>query len=81
MQRLQPDSQKSIPAIRANLLSDPNLSPRELTLKTVVHGRGSLISIKRRDLARYFEQNGFKLIREGGNPSIYSNGILTAPIK
>jgi predicted RNA binding protein YcfA (HicA-like mRNA interferase family) len=37
--------------------------------------------VKRKDLVRYFEQNGFKLIREGGNHSIYSNGITTIPIK
>ncbi len=35
------------------------------------------MSVKRKDLVRYFEQNGFKLIREGGNHSIFSNGTVT----
>ena len=39
------------------------------------------MSVKRRDLVRYFEQSGFKLIREGSNHSIYSNGTVTIPIK
>jgi mRNA interferase HicA len=39
------------------------------------------MSVKRKDLVRYFEQNGFRLIREGGNHSIFSNGIATIPIK
>ena len=39
------------------------------------------MSVKRKDLVRYFEQNGFSLIREGGNHSIFSNGTATVPIK
>lgn len=39
------------------------------------------MSVKRKELVRYFEQNGFRLIREGGNHSIYSNGIVTIPLK
>jgi len=39
------------------------------------------MSVKRRDLIRYFEDNGFNLIREGGNHSIYCNGVTTVPIK
>ena len=32
------------------------------------------MSVKRRDLVRYFEQNGFYLLREGKRHSIYTNG-------
>ncbi|HRW25421.1 MAG TPA: type II toxin-antitoxin system HicA family toxin [Spirochaetia bacterium] len=39
------------------------------------------MSVKRKDLVRYFEEHGFHLIREGGNHSIYSNGPVTIPIK
>ena len=39
------------------------------------------MSIKRRDLIRYFEQNQFYLLREGGKHSIYTNGEKTVPIK
>ena len=39
------------------------------------------MSVKRSDLIRYFEKFGFRLIREGGNHSIYSNGTVTVPIK
>ncbi|GEA14054.1 hypothetical protein E308F_02940 [Moorella sp. E308F] len=39
------------------------------------------MSIKRRDLIRYFEVNGFYLLREGANHSIYTNGIKTVPVK
>ncbi|KYH33362.1 MULTISPECIES: type II toxin-antitoxin system HicA family toxin [Neomoorella] len=39
------------------------------------------MSIKRRDLIRYFEANGFYLLREGANHSIYTNGIKTVPVK
>ncbi len=39
------------------------------------------MSIKRRDLIRYLEQNGFSLLREGGKHSIYSNGVKTIPVK
>ncbi|UCE17573.1 MAG: type II toxin-antitoxin system HicA family toxin [Gemmatimonadota bacterium] len=39
------------------------------------------MSIKRSDLIRYFEENGFFFLREGGNHSIYTNDIRTIPIK
>jgi len=39
------------------------------------------MSVKRRDLVAYLEQNGFILLREGGKHSIYSNGVKTVPIK
>ena len=39
------------------------------------------MSIKRRDLTRYFEENGFRLQREGKKYSIYTNDVTTIPIK
>lgn len=40
------------------------------------------MSVKRRDLIRYLEQNGFRLFREGGNHSIYTNDAkATIPVK
>lgn len=39
------------------------------------------MSSKRRDLVRYLEENGFYLLREGGNHSIYTNGLKTIPVK
>jgi len=39
------------------------------------------MSVKRSDLVKYFEGSGFYLLREGGNHSIYTNGIKTIPIK
>lgn len=39
------------------------------------------MSVKRRDLVRYLEQNGYSLLREGGKHSIYSNGVKTIPVK
>lgn len=39
------------------------------------------MSIKRRDLVRYLEENRFQLLREGANHSIYTNGIKTIPVK
>ncbi|MBS1258352.1 MAG: hypothetical protein MAG551_01410 [Candidatus Scalindua arabica] len=39
------------------------------------------MSIKRRDLIKYFEENSFYLLREGGNHSIYTNDLKTIPIK
>ena len=38
------------------------------------------MSLKRRDLLKYFEINGFHLLREGKKHSIYSNGEKTIPI-
>jgi predicted RNA binding protein YcfA (HicA-like mRNA interferase family) len=39
------------------------------------------MSIKRRDLIRYFEENAFYFLREGSNHSIYTNGNKTIPVK
>ena len=39
------------------------------------------MSVKRRDLLKYIEENGFLFLREGGNHSIYTNNIKTIPIK
>jgi mRNA interferase HicA len=39
------------------------------------------MSVKRRDLVQYLEENGFHLLREGGNHSIYTNGAKTIPVK
>ena len=39
------------------------------------------MSVKRRDLVQYLEQNGFYLLREGGSHSIYTNDAKTIPIK
>ncbi len=37
--------------------------------------------VKRREVVKYFEQNGYRLLREGNRHSIYSNGLKTVPIK
>jgi mRNA interferase HicA len=37
--------------------------------------------VKRHDLVKYFEENGFYLLREGGKHSIFTNGKKTIPIK
>nr|WP_230966113.1 type II toxin-antitoxin system HicA family toxin [Nostoc sp. NZL] len=39
------------------------------------------VSVKRKELIKYLEQNGFYLLREGGNHSIYTNDIKTIPVK
>jgi predicted RNA binding protein YcfA (HicA-like mRNA interferase family) len=39
------------------------------------------MSVKRRDLVPYFETNGFRLLREGANHSIYTDGKKAIPIK
>lgn len=39
------------------------------------------MSVKRRDLIRYFEKNGFYLLREGGKHSIYTNDKKVIPVK
>ena len=39
------------------------------------------MSVKRRDLVRYLEDNGFELLREGGQHSIYANGKKAIPVK
>ena len=37
--------------------------------------------VKRRDLVKYFEENGFYLLREDRKHSIYTNSDKTIPIK
>jgi predicted RNA binding protein YcfA (HicA-like mRNA interferase family) len=39
------------------------------------------MSVKRRELLRYFEENGFYLLREGARHSIYTNGVKAVPVK
>jgi mRNA interferase HicA len=39
------------------------------------------MSVKRRDLIRYLEKNGFYLLREGGKHSIYTNAKKVIPVK
>ncbi len=39
------------------------------------------MAIPRRALIRYFEQNGFVLLREGKKHPIYTNGDRTIPVK
>lgn len=39
------------------------------------------MSVKRKDLIKYLESNGFYLLREGGNHSIYTNDTKTIPGK
>jgi mRNA interferase HicA len=39
------------------------------------------MSVKRRDLIQFLQQNGFHLLREGANHSIYTNGARTIPVK
>jgi mRNA interferase HicA len=39
------------------------------------------MSVKRRDLIQYLEENRFRLLREGANHSIYTNGSKTIPVK
>jgi mRNA interferase HicA len=39
------------------------------------------MSVKRRDLVRYLEENGFTLLLEGKNHSIYSDDKKTIPVK
>jgi predicted RNA binding protein YcfA (HicA-like mRNA interferase family) len=39
------------------------------------------MSVKRRDLIRYMMENNFRLLREGGNHSIYTNGTKIVPVK
>lgn len=41
----------------------------------------SPVSVKRRDLVRHLEENGFYLLREGANHSIYTNEIKTILVK
>ena len=39
------------------------------------------MSVKRRDLLRHLEANGFRLLREGANRSIYTNDAKVVPVK
>jgi predicted RNA binding protein YcfA (HicA-like mRNA interferase family) len=39
------------------------------------------MSVKRRDLVKYLIENGFILIREGGNHSIFSKEKKMIPVK
>ncbi len=39
------------------------------------------MSVKRRDLVRHLEQNGYYLLREGANHSIYTDGAKVIPVK
>jgi len=39
------------------------------------------MSVKRRDLVQYLEANGFYLLREGANHSVYTNNSRTIPVK
>jgi predicted RNA binding protein YcfA (HicA-like mRNA interferase family) len=39
------------------------------------------MSVRRRDLIKYLEQNGFSLLREGKKHSIYTNRVKTIPVK
>jgi predicted RNA binding protein YcfA (HicA-like mRNA interferase family) len=39
------------------------------------------MSVKRRDLIRYLKENGYRLLREGGNHSVYTNEDIVIPIK
>ena len=39
------------------------------------------MSVQRRELVKYLEENEFRVIREGGNHTIYSNGFKVIPVK
>ncbi len=39
------------------------------------------MTVRRRELIRFLEENGFYLRREGGNHSIYTNGKEVVPVK
>jgi len=39
------------------------------------------MSVKRRDLIRYLEKNGFYFCREGGNHAIYAKDTKAIPVK
>ncbi len=39
------------------------------------------MSVKRRDLIRYLEKNGFYLLREGAKHTIYTNDKKVIPVK
>lgn len=39
------------------------------------------MSVKRRDLIAYLQENGFYLLREGKKHAIYTNSVKTIPVK
>ena len=39
------------------------------------------MSVKRRNLIKYFKENEYYILREGKKHSIYTNNIKTIPIK
>ena len=39
------------------------------------------MSVKRRELVKHLEENGFTLLREGNKHSIFTNGEKTIPVK
>ncbi len=39
------------------------------------------MSVERRDLIRYLEENSFRFLREGANHTIYTNDEKTIPVK
>lgn len=39
------------------------------------------MSVRRRDLVQYLQENGFVLLREGSNHSIFTDGQKTIPVK
>ncbi len=39
------------------------------------------MSVNRRDLVKYLESNGFRLLREGANHAIHSDGQKMIPVK
>ena len=39
------------------------------------------MSVQRRELVKYLEENEFRIIREGGNHTIYLNGFKVIPVK
>jgi predicted RNA binding protein YcfA (HicA-like mRNA interferase family) len=39
------------------------------------------MSVKRRELVKHLEENGYSLLREGKKHSIYTNGARTIPVK
>jgi predicted RNA binding protein YcfA (HicA-like mRNA interferase family) len=39
------------------------------------------VSVSRRELVKYLEENGYVLVREGGNHSIYGKSGTKVPVK
>ena len=39
------------------------------------------MAVKRREIVKYLEENGFYLLREGKKHSIYTNDTKTVPLK